>query len=279
MTKHIFKKEKEFVQIPNSILTNPNISLKAKGVLSLILSLPENWNFSIEGIVSKCKESRECVASAIKELESAGYIKREIVRGSDGKIIRMEYEVFEKPLVENQKEDNLSTEEPLTENPMTVLPDEENPWENNIKIKKKENNNIYKQTQSYPILFDQKISIKKVAIDNYREIIKNNIDYEVLVKNNVSYKKMIDEIIEIMAETICSSKEVLTVSGEQHAREYVKEKFLKINSGHMEYIVECLSKNTTKIGNIKQYIIATVYNASNTIDSYYTTLASHDLYG
>ena len=90
MTKYTIKKEKDFVQIPNSILTNPDISLKAKGILALMLSLPDNWKFSIEGIASKCKESRECISNAIKELESAGYVKRTMKHANDGKITGME---------------------------------------------------------------------------------------------------------------------------------------------------------------------------------------------
>ena len=181
MTKYTIKKEKDFVQIPNSILTNPDISLKAKGILALMLSLSDNWKFSIEGIASKCKESRECIGNAIKELESAGYVKRTMMHGDDGKITGMEYEIFEepytaveaeehneekpctanpsaeKPLTEELSEEKPLTDKPSTENPSMDLPVKEkpsgeNPWVNNTIINKKENNNIlYNNTQSNPI--------------------------------------------------------------------------------------------------------------------------------
>ena len=106
MTKYTIKKEKDFVQIPNSILTSPDISLKAKGILALMLSLPDNWKFSIEGIASKCKESKECISNAIKELESAGYIKRTMMHGVDGKITGMEYEIFEEPYTVTEGEEH-----------------------------------------------------------------------------------------------------------------------------------------------------------------------------
>ena len=97
MKKYITKKEKGFVQIPNSILSDPNISLKAKTVLAIMLSLPDNWDFSIEGISGKCKESKDCISKAILELIDAGYVIRTKTRGADGRITKWEYEVFEEP--------------------------------------------------------------------------------------------------------------------------------------------------------------------------------------
>ena len=71
MKKYLTKKEKGFVQMSNSILSDPDISLKAKAVLAIMLSLPENWDFSIEGIAGKCKESKDCIAKTINELTAS----------------------------------------------------------------------------------------------------------------------------------------------------------------------------------------------------------------
>ena len=113
------------------MLTSPDISLKAKGILALMLSLPDNWKFSIEGIASKCKESKECIGSAIKELESAGYIKRTMMHGDDGKITVMEYEIFEEPYTVTEAEEH-NEEKPLTkerseEKPLMDKPSTEKP--------------------------------------------------------------------------------------------------------------------------------------------------------
>ena len=283
MKKYTTKKEKGFVQIPNSILSDPNISFKAKSVLAIMLSLPDNWDFSVEGINDKCKEGKDCIGKAINELIDAGYVKRTKIRGDDGRITKWDYEVFENPYQDNPDIEKLEEEIPVLkssvlDNQSEDIPNEENEDTYNTIINKKENNNIYKQTQSYPIISNLKKSINKFELEKYHQIIKNNIDYDILIKNNTSHKKMIDEIIEIMVETICSSKDILVISGEHYNQNCVKEKFLKINSGHMEYIIERLSKNTTKIGNIKQYILATVFNAPSTIDSFYTTLASRDIF-
>lgn len=311
MTKYTIKKEKDFVQIPNSILTSPDISLKAKGILALMLSLPDNWKFSIEGIASKCKESKECISNAIKELEAAGYVKRTMMHGDDGKITGMEYEIFEEPhtVVETEEHNNETacedkpcednpfaeklckeepseekplTDKPSTENPSMVLsmkgnPSEENPWVNNTKTNKKENNNIlYNNTQSNPIPSKNKVSFNMSEIDRCRFEIKNNIEYDILAERDYIPGDMLDEIVELMVETICSKNETITIASNTYPHELVKSKFLKINSEHIEYIIECVSKNTTKVSNIKQYMLATIFNAPNTMGSYYTTRVNYD---
>ena len=314
MTKYTIKKEKDFVQIPNSILTSPDISLKAKGILALMLSLPDNWKFSIEGIASKCKESKECIGSAIKELESAGYIKRSMKHGDDGKITGMEYEIFEEPYAVVEAEEHndekpcedkpctanpsakkpcteeLSEEKPLmdkpsTENPSMDLPmkgkpSEENPWENNTIINKKENNNIlFNNIQSNPISSKNKISFNMSEIELTKFTVEENIDYDILIERFPNRKAMIDEIVDLMVEVLCSNREFITIASDTHPIEQVKERFESIDSGHIEYILECLDKTTTDIRNIKQYLLSVIFNAPQTMDNYYTAAVKHDLYG
>lgn len=287
MTKYTIKKEKDFVQIPNSILTSPDISLKAKGILALMISLPDNWKFSIEGIASKCKESKECTSNAIKELESAGYVKRSMKHGDDGKITGMENEIFEEPYTvvetEEHNEEKLCetnpsaekpcTEEPSEEKPLTDKPSEENPWVNNTKTNKKENNNIlYDNTQSNPIPSKNKMS----ELDIYRKAVKQNIEYDILLEKEPLHKDMIDEIVELMTETLNSKREEITIASHTHSMADVRKKFADITSEHVEYIIECVSKNTTKVSNIKQYMLAAIFNAPNTMGSYYTTRVNYD---
>ncbi len=298
MTKYTIKKDQDFVQIPNSILTNPDISLKAKGILAQMLSLPDNWKFSIEGIAGKCKESRECIGNAIKELESAGYVKRTMMHGDDGKITGMEYEIFEepyaittdeehddeKPCEEEPSADKSSMDTPSTEKPSMAIPakekpSEENPWVNNTKTNKTEENNIlYNNTQSNPIPSKNKISFNMSEIDRCRWMIKDNIEYDILVERDHIPRDMIDEIVELMVETICSKNETVTIASNTYPHELVKRKFLKINSEHIVYVIECVSNSKTKVKNIKQYLLAAIFNAPNTIGSYYTTWVKRDLY-
>lgn len=136
MTKIIRKKQNKFVTISNTPFKDRELSLKAKGLLGVIMTLPDNWNFTIVGIATCLKESTGAISTAIKELMSAGYCVREIVYDDSHKIIGYSYKFSdEKELLKDEKPSNdiPSTEKPLKENPLT---------ENRAQI----NNNINKIT-------------------------------------------------------------------------------------------------------------------------------------
>lgn len=140
-------------------------------------------------------------------------------------------------------------------------------------------------SDTYPILSNRE-SVRKTggnemdAIrerDSYREILCDNIDYDIL---SVNYEHDdIDGIVEIMVDAICSRKDFLTISCDEIPKETVKSRLLKLDSGHIEYVIECLKKNTTKVRNIKSYILTALYNSYTTIDHYYRAEVNHDLYG
>ena len=296
MKKYITKKEKGFVQIPNSILSDPNISLKAKTVLAIMLSLPDNWDFSIEGISGKCKESKDCIAKAVNELIDTGYVIRTKTRGADGRITKWEYEVFEEPCKTIER----SNEEPCGEIPDTALSHQEKPEEDypeqdfpeldnpsvetkdtyNTIINKKENNNIlFSNIKSNPIQSKHKISFSMSEIELKELEVKDNIEYDILLQKFPTKHAMIDEIVNLMVEVLCSKRETITIASDSHPIEQVKERFKSVDSGHIEYILECLDKTTTDIRNIKQYLLSVIFNAPQTMDNYYTAVVKHDLYG
>ena len=88
-----------------------------------------------------------------------------------------------------------------------------------------------------------------------------------------------DELVERMVDTVCSNWEMIRIAGDDYPAEVVKSRFLKIDSSHIEYVLERMRENTTYVRNIKKYLLAALYNAPVTMDSYYTSLVSHDLYG
>ena len=88
-----------------------------------------------------------------------------------------------------------------------------------------------------------------------------------------------DELVERMVDTVCSNREMIRIAGDDYPAEVVKSRFLKIDSSHIEYVLERMRENTTYVRNIKKYLLAALYNAPVTMDSYYTSLVSHDLYG
>ena len=98
----------------------------------------------------------------------------------------------------------------------------------------------------------------------YREIILENIEYRHLVQNNQIDRERLDELVELIVDTVCSARKTIR---------------MKLDSSHIEYVLSSMQENTTYVRNIKKYLLAALYNAPSTISSYYTSLVNHDLYG
>ena len=113
----------------------------------------------------------------------------------------------------------------------------------------------------------------------YRDLIMTNIEYDILVQNERMDRDLLDELVELMVDTVCSRRETIRIAGDDYPAEVVKSRFLKLNSSHIEYVLDRMRENTTYVRNIKKYLLAALYNAPATIDSYYTSLVSHDMYG
>ena len=119
-------KTQDYTVMSNFHLKDRSLSLKSKGLLSLILSLPEDWNYTTRGLAAICKEGVDSIGTALKELERAGYIKRNRLRDEKGKITDTEYVIFEKPQ-DNPDTAKQDTAQPYTENPYMDIPDTEMP--------------------------------------------------------------------------------------------------------------------------------------------------------
>ena len=115
--------------------------------------------------------------------------------------------------------------------------------------------------------------------ESYREIIRENIDYDILTQDEKLDRDRLDELVELMVDTVCSKRQTIRIAGDDYPAEVVKSRFLKLTASHIEYILDRMRENTTYVRNIKKYLLAALYNAPVTMDSYYTSLVSHDLYG
>ncbi len=111
------------------------------------------------------------------------------------------------------------------------------------------------------------------------EIVLDNIEYEYLAQDDHIDREQLDEIVELIVDTVCSAGKIIRIAGDDYPAEVVKSRFLKLNSSHIEYVLDRMRENTTYVRNIKKYLLAALYNAPATIDSYYTSLVSHDMYG
>ena len=149
-------------------------------------------------------------------------------------------------------------------------------------INKTDFNDTEKNERIYPSIQTSRQKISKhenSEIDRwmeFREIFKKNMDYDLLIQRD---PEMIPEILEIMIETACSKVKSFSINGAQIPAERVRERLMKLNSMHIEYVLDALNQNTSKIQNIRAYLLATLYNAPKTINAFYKTLVNHDMYG
>lgn len=148
---------------------------------------------------------------------------------------------------------------------------------NNININNtKESNNIL----SNPIVknaVDRMGREEESLFEKYTKMVKDNIDYDVLISRHYLEKSMIDGMVNLIVETIISENDYIIISSTKFPKEAVKSRFSKLDISHIEYVLECMNHNTTNIKNIKKYLLAALYNAPTTIDSYYKARVQHDM--
>ena len=118
------------------------------------------------------------------------------------------------------------------------------------------------------------------VIQAYTDIVKNNIDYDILIQGcRTGDREYIDEIVELLVETISIDRETVMISGAEYPYQFVKNKLLKVNYSHIQYVLECLHDTTTKVRNVKAYLLTCLFNAPSTIGNYYRAEVNHDMYG
>jgi len=289
------ERNKGYTVMSNHHLRNKDLILKAKGLLSQMLSLPEDWDYTLAGLSHINREKIDAIREAVRELERAGYIMRSRERDEKGRLRGADYVIYEQPqppisdlpILENPILDNPTLEKPTQDNPTL-----ENPTQLNKEIQrtdlpnKNESITDLSSTDSIPIhslnpLPDGERNGKEAsaqsAIKIYREIIQDNIEYDYLLQDPHIDNDRLNEIVDLMLETICTARKTIRIAGDDYPAELVKSKFLKLNSSHIQFVFDCMRENTTKIRNIKQYLRAVLFNAPTTIDSYYTALVAHDM--
>ena len=314
----VFRVERNtgYTVMSNHHLRNKELSLKAKGLLSQMLSLPEDWDYTLSGLSYINRESIDAIRTAVWELEKAGYITRRQGRDEKGKMTAIEYTIYEQPqppgldypvltaieyTIYEQPQpvlENPIPGKPMLENPTTDNPTSENPTQLNKDIsrtnlpKTEKSITDLSSTHSIPIHSlnplpygedetaqppERKRTERNDAYRVYEEIIKDNIEYDILLQDMKFDHDRLNEIVDIMLEIVCTARKKIRIAGDDYPAELVKSKFMKLNSEHIRFVLDCMQENTTKIRNIKQYLKAVLFNAPSTIDSYYTSLVAHDM--
>ncbi len=374
------EKNNNYTVMANHHLRDKRLSLKAKGLLSVMISLPPEWDFTLAGLACISREGIGAIRAAVQELEENGYIIRTRLRNQAGQLGDTAYTIYEfpqnekpeeeqeeapqqasasesaaapvpsepacnfpaleNPMLENPTLDNPTLENPALENPMLDNPTLENPTLENCTQLNKDILNTYPKkdrnipdvsyphpSNVYPSLPDaavlsvpvpleqsaqtniaaanelpqtdpdgipirqqtgvlseqQKYPIEPSSIPGMRqrlsckeltEKIRDQIDYQVLIENG--RRDEIDNIVSIMVEVMSTRCEYFTISGKQYPAELVHQRYSQITYHTVQYVLECMHKCGSDIRNIKQYLIATLFNAPATCDSYYSAAVRRD---
>lgn len=319
----VFRVEKtaNYTVMSNTHLKDRRLSYKSKGLLSVILSLPPDWDYTITGLSVIAADGIDSVKTAIKELEQYGYVSRTQLRDERGRMAQNEYRVYENPA---DNPDYVSTEQdspemdapvdnaaehkpnksvpkkkskrnfsvtPSAENPSTVTPTADNTRADTIE---KLNINILNTDKSIHSftpaqaqeredrieLIDKgkNISFSSVAErELYSEIIRENISYEDNYARNIGERQQVDELVSIMTDVICSSSPTIRVNGEAVSHEVVKSRFLKLTDEEIDYVLYAMQHNSSRIGNIRSYLITMLYNSKSTVSNYFANMAYNDI--
>ncbi len=284
----VFRVEKNhnYTVMSNYHLRDTALSLKAIGLLSKMLSLTEEWDYTTRGLASICKEGVDAIGAALKELETRGYLVRRQIRDKRGRIADIEYTIYEFPHPPVP-----DTTAPDTENPDMDTPHPETPYPKKAAQLNKDKRNKEQEIpdesitdESNPDPIHPPAPLQGAGYDGMgyeaaKERVRENIEYDILVQNMPHEKDQLDEVVDLIAETLCSRRQTIVIAGDEYPAELVREKLLRINSMHIEYVFDCLKQNTTYVRNIKKYLLASLFNAPSTIGSYYSALVNHDMYG
>lgn len=296
------KKTRDFTIMSNHHLRDKKLSLKAKGLLSLILSLPEDWDYTLKGLSYICKEGIDAVRMAVKELEDAGYIERRRFRNEKGQLKSIEYIIHEIPETEQEdtpeepKSENTAQEpvfcEPILENQIEEAPTSEIPMlgkatqlNTNIQNTKEINTDVIKYPSINPSPEAKSETVSSIEpeerwIDRYNqniEFVKSNIEYDGLC--TIHDKATLDNIVSIMAEVLTVDRHSYTIEGCEYPAVLIKKRFSEIDYSVMDAFLMQFENKTEKIRNIKAYLITSMYNAPSTASAQIHNTVIHDIYG
>ena len=292
-------KTKDYTVMANFHLRDKSLSLKAKGLLSLMLSLPEDWDYTTKGLAYICKDGVDSICAAVKELENAGYVQRKRNRNSQGRLTNVEYTILEKPIStpevpqsakrdksakrnKSPKRENPVLENPVLENPRQDIPEQDIPEQDipeqekpaqlntNTSSKEKINTDLSNTHSFFPsadIASDCGQTERRITSGDIRA----QIEYEIMAQR---YRRdQLDELVEIMLEVALNRSPTIHIGRDaEYPTYFVQERFQRINSMHIEKVMDGIAENRTRVYNTKAYLIAALFNSVSTIDHHYTML-------
>lgn len=295
-----------FIQVPRVLIEDErfaDITTDAKLLYSFMLnrsflSARSGWlddagrvyiYYTLDQIMADMRCANQKATKLVRELETKGLIERR--KRGQGKATRIYVRDFatglhgdgnrESQMKTHENHDSQTHENRESRDVKITRPDSWKSCTNNTHI----NDTDMRETD--PINLSAELANpgeKVVRIDDpmrirkqYEDYLKEKLSINVLIQNNPCDVGRINEIFNLMLDVLCSTAKTIRISGDDKPIDVVRAQFMKIDSGHMEYILDCFKHQITDIRNVKQYLLATIYNASLTIDHYYISKVSYDM--
>ena len=257
----------DFFVAPRIFTRDLDIPFEAIGLLSVLYSLPANWEYSASGLATVSMHGKNRISKLMRLLVEKGYVEMVQLKTPDGKFAGKTIRL--KNNIGNARESKQGVQSPSLQNTalQTPSPHTEAPVveaQYNIQGNNRHEDKIH-----------QSINLGEDEIDEIREEVKDQLDYEYACKE--FGKDRIDGIVDIMVETLLSVGTV-NIGRNQLPAEQVKNVFRKINMEHIRYIFDCIEETSRekKIRNMKSYLLTALYNAPMTIDAYYDSEYNYD---
>lgn len=295
MAVYRVERTRDYTVMSNHHLKDTALSLKAKGLLSMFLSFPDDWNYSTRGLAAICKEGVEAIGNTIKELEKAGYIVRRQLRGANGRITDTEYVIYEQPQEPPDPDaggpdttppdmGQPGTGKPDMADPDVVAPDMDAPHTENraqLNINQsttQKSNTQRSNTHSFPPSTPPAQPVEGMKeIFERRDEIRAQIEYDFLA--TPSNRAQLDEFVEIMLEVALARAPTMKIGRDaEYPTAFVQQRFQQITATHIEKVLDGIQENTTRVWNTRAYLLAALFNAPSTMDNHYTMQVNHDLH-
>lgn len=274
-------KRNGFTIMSNGLLRDKRISMKSRGLLAYILSLPEDWDYTIAGLSSASGMGKKALASGLTELEQAGYLERHMLRAEDGTFLDVEYLFHEEPKAplnasadafpaESAPEGELiGRDQPQLMQKKSDLPSTaKHDKSKGSSQKSKESCGFYpfphfRQTDNgETVLYkdnnkEQRTDKRNLSI--CRAEIKEQIGYETLAEQYG--RDRVDGVIDLITEIYTASRQSMTIGRNQFQTALVQARFAKLSREHIEYVFDCIDAQKQRIHNMKAYLMAALFNA------------------
>ena len=204
------EKNRNYTVMSNVHLRDRSLPLKAKGLLSLILSLPDGWDFTLKGLAKLSADGLDSTRSAIRELEKSGYIIRRQLYDGQGRFAKNEYTVFESPQPVSPSSDIPLSGNPTTGNPATATPSAGSPMQlNTIGVNNQVSNTLL---SNYPSINLDGMDAMEMR-NEYEELIRENLEIDILSQDSRYDIARVNEMVEIMLDAICSQSPTIRIIG------------------------------------------------------------------